>query len=574
MLDRQPRKIISLGVLLGVCLVSCSLINQVEEHQCTSNAECLIRGGAFANSRCSQEGICVPLVVEQAGNGGQAGTGGSSGGQNQGGACTKNGDCSDLGGHPLCRGGVCIQAGDGECTVVEGETFDPEPSDIIGVMVPLTGSQAAVGKAYSQAIRTAYADYKSQLPLGVAPPVLVVCDEVNDPKGVATRLIDTLEVKFILGPFWDEAIDQTLPLVLNSKRESKPLIMLPIADGAKLEEADTGQQLWMCKPNRRLVENYWNNAIGEVEKYLLKKNPTQFSPIKMGVVISQDESSKTLALRVLDKMVFNGKSQQDNESEGNYTVSQLTDPRRKGVTVNYADEASKLLPVGGIQPNLIVIISPGDGVQDMVVALENGWPSGVQRPHYLIVGGGDNIERTVVDGRLTGPKPLGRMLSLDVVRSAVSDQLYNSLRLSYNQIFSSSLLQPEAEYGYDGMWLIEYGLYSSTAKQQNPLSSVTPEVFASQGIGLFNPPGQSVQVGPNGENGEKRVFQILSLGGNPDIIGASSELDFVRNSQPDVVQKSPTARGRLRCLNQNKLMVSGLEFDPETGAVSGANNCP
>jgi hypothetical protein len=101
-------------------------------------------------------------------------------------------------------------------------------------------------------------------------------------------------------------------------------------------------------------------------------------------------------------------------------------------------------------------------------------------------------------------------------------------------------------------------------KDKQSFSSLNGVLF-SNGVGVLNSPGQPENVGVLGVT---NMLSILSAGGDPDLNGASSSLDF------DLNRRTPAANPQLSCINNNKLTPSGLFFDVTTGLSNGTNGCP
>jgi hypothetical protein len=570
--------LLSLGVAAG-----CTLINQVDEQQCATNADCTRRGGAFATSVCGVQGVCVALRVEEAGAGGNAGqagaagAGGSAGEAGAGGSdagqagaagsgqCTTNQDCvAQIGGQVVCKQGTCVPLTSSRCTKTIGDVTD-NPELFIGVMAPLQGIKATIGNSYVGAIETAFNEFKVQSQgalVGIKAPMLIVCDELAAPEEAAKHLIETVGAKVILGPSWGTAIQKTLPLILASNT----IAMLPFHDDPLLEDTpNTKGQLWSCKPNRSSVPLFWGNAIGEVEKHIKARTP-EIDTLRVAVVAAGDSSSQSLALRLASKTSFNGKTEEANATAGDFFKISYGDEQVGDVS--YPTVATQILNnASGKIPNLVVLISPPGGTQGLIPALETAWPTSgspaPQRPYYLIVGDSDGIEPTLA-------KPIDvtlreRYLALDWQRTPETLQNLTAFRDAYKARFNGQTPRPESEYAYDCFWMSQYAVYAASNKGKLPLSSLDGATYASQGISVLNPPGEPRNVGASGVSA---VLSTLAAGGDADLTGASSLLDF------ELTRGTPGANARLSCIQDSKLIASGLEFNAKTGEVSGTNACP
>jgi hypothetical protein len=347
---------------------------------------------------------------------------------------------------------------------------------------------------------------------------------------------------------------------------SNTIAMLPFHDDPLLEDTpNTKGQLWSCKPNRSSVPLFWGNAIGEVEKHIKARTP-EIDTLRVAVVAAGDSSSQSLALRLASKTSFNGKTEEANATAGDFFKISYGDEQVGDVS--YPTVATQILNnASGKIPNLVVLISPPGGTQGLIPALETAWPTSgspaPQRPYYLIVGDSDGIEPTLA-------KPIDvtlreRYLALDWQRTPETLQNLTAFRDAYKARFNGQTPRPESEYAYDCFWMSQYAVYAASNKGKLPLSSLDGATYASQGISVLNPPGEPRNVGASGVSA---VLSTLAAGGDADLTGASSLLDF------ELTRGTPGANARLSCIQDSKLIASGLEFNAKTGEVSGTNACP
>ena len=70
-MPRRLRGWVAAVVMMGgTGAASCTLINQRDSDQCSSNSDCTARGSSFTNSICGIDGLCIAVSLPGAGGGG------------------------------------------------------------------------------------------------------------------------------------------------------------------------------------------------------------------------------------------------------------------------------------------------------------------------------------------------------------------------------------------------------------------------------------------------------------------------------------------------------------------------
>lgn len=547
--------LVGLGVLNGT---GCTLINSTESVQCHQQSDCTSRGEAFADSICGAEGVCISAsLVGVGGQGGAAGAaggggGGSGGGESGTGGCQIPKDCIDQGkGQCLCRANECVPLTTKECAKTVGFLENENPEQVLGVMLPRYGNKALVGDSYVAALQTALDEYRQAVQkINQKTPLLVVCDEINNPEAAATHLLETVQTKVVIGPTWDDAIQKLSPRF----QQAGVISLLPISDNPSLEEQGnpTGQT-WACKPNRASIGPYWTAVAQEAEKIIKKRSPT-IETLQVTMLAARDPSSQALATIVSAKKAF------ANFSRLDYDDYRVTD-------VAYGSVVSPVVNAAAT-PNLIIIISSGDGASDVMLTIENTWTSkAAPRPYYLIIGGAEGIS-TALGKQVLGSNLGDRVLSLDFARSDVTTQAYQEFVSAYGASNKAQSPRPESEFFYDCFWLNEYALLAATGGGKTPLASLDGATYSSVGIAAVDDPNGTPQR--VGIDGAADTLVSLQSGATVNLNGAGSALDI------DRAKGTPQARGSLGCVVNNLTRVaSGLEFDGG-GLVAGTvnANCP
>jgi hypothetical protein len=568
--------LLALAPLSGLLGEGCSVIDHRTVAQCSTSQDCISRGGPFASSQCSAEGICVSIALVgvgpggggaggDAGGGGQAGQAGSAGLAGAGGAgtCTTNKGCiQQVGGPAVCREGQCYPLTSPQCIETFGDTTD-DAAQVVGVMVPRTGNYSALGSNLIGAVKASFNEYKTESQgsvVGPRPPILVLCDELADPAAAATHLVSTAGAKTIIGPTWSTAVAATLPITLPAG----VITLLPVFDDPLVEDTpNTNGQLWSCKPNRARIPTYWGNVALEMESVIKQKNPA-LTVLQTSLVVAGDVASQSLANRIVDKTVLNGKSTQQNTADGNFQRLDYGDYQVSKQT--YPDVASSVLKdTTKFAPSLVVIISSGDAAKVMG-AIESSWPTDgtpPPRPTYLLIGGLDGVPLVAADAKQT---LLSRVFGLDVLRSAETLKLFQHFQTAFQASNMGQSPLVGAEYFYDCFWLNLYATYAATSRGKLPLANLTGQIYASKGIGVLNPPGTTFPVG---SDGVKVMLSALGADADTDLEGASSTLTI------DLAKGSPLADGNLLCMDTTlKMKDSGISFSVDSGASAGTLNCP
>jgi hypothetical protein len=549
-----------LGILLVSITAGCTLLNQTEELQCSSNRDCTQRGGPFSNSICGSQGVCIALQLNSGGEGGGSGAAGAGGALPD--SCETNQDCiAKVGGQVLCKQSKCVSATSPQCTRVLGSVAD-NPDFILGVMSPLKGSQALEGTAYVNSIEVGFNEFRSRSQngvLGLRNPLMIICDELDAPEDAA-RHLNEVGARVVLGPIRTANIERTIPIF----RSSSTIALFPVHDDPSLEEITEQKELfWGCKPNRANIATVWTSVMEQVELHIKEREPSM-SSLRVALVSAGDSSSQSLTLKLTGNTSFNGKTEEANKTDGNFF--RVTYGNEQTEQIAYTALASQIAEnETGKQPNLVILISSAGGAQNLVPALESIWPTGAgapERPYYLVIGDAGGIEPTILFPK--APDLSSRYLALGWNATEQTTKNMQSFRNAYQALFSGQTPRVDSEYAYDCFWLGLYGGYAALAKEKQSFSSLNGALF-SNGVGILNSPGQPENVGILGVT---NMLSILSAGGDPDLNGASSSLDF------DLNRRTPAANPQLSCISNNKLTPSGLFFDVKTGLSNGTNGCP
>lgn len=558
------------GWALAAGLAGCTLLLNEGAEQCSTTDDCQKLGGDFANATCDGSGHCVLSSGGGAGFGGAGGAGGAglggggAGGGGLGGggggtvACQKNSDCFGSVGPSLCREQTCVALANADCESEGIPNDDDAQNTIIGFLTARTlGTQSFFGSGLSRSFTLAREEYeKAVASLSAVPrtPVVIVCDEVADPVRSTRHLVNELGAKLVVGP----TFDANLTTVATETRAAGALLVSPMADGMALNEAPLkapDDALWSCRRNRSRVLPYYQAAVDEALTVFTAQRPEVYDAARAVMIVPDEPSATRFADEVETTFQLNGVLAKGsaNYKRINHPWSLLQQTNFEGLGDQIKAEAE-----GTLKPNLILFPSSVDRVEAIIDEIEAKWPTGVERPAYLIDEPIEGMAALVVTYETIRP----RILGVRPHRDARSRTAYQAFLTAYAQKFgqSSRPLQ-RSEYAYDCFFSTMYAL--SAAGKDGTRIRITPSgTEMRQGVGFLNGPGPEIAVG----RGEVASFfaNLISVGTPVELAGASGPLTF-----SDPTKNDPDADGELYCVGEaNEYCATGKVFDSATGVPS------
>jgi hypothetical protein len=539
----------SRGWLIGACVVlgcglgpaACTLLVGDDAEQCSTTAECVNLGAAFAGTVCSG-GRCVPQAL-------LGGEGGSAGGAAV--ACTRNTECLSSGGGALCRQNACVQLTDlaAGCELSYGTVIDDDDNNtLIGLLAPLStqGVQSLVGNSLLNAFVMARENYAAAVPrLAPLAPIVIRCDESLDPVRSVGHLVDTLGVKMIVGP----VLAENFPAVVGLTRPKGVVLVSPTVDDPAL--ADVGQAeglVWGCRTNREQVARYYPNAIAKALE-IFRARQTDFGAAHALVVVNRNDPTTSNFLDRVNaqlKTVIDGSMR---SIEYDWSSAQNTDFNAFGRRL-----VDEMVTGQSPPPNVIIFPTSIDSVEKAILGIDTAWPLGIRRPTFVVDEAFNGL-----DGLVTfDPGVDSRLLGVRTYRGAVSRQAYTDYASAYRRAHGSLPIE-KSEYGFDCFYESLYALSAASSRVDgNVRLGVGGEPFR-RGAALIEVAG-GVTV-PVGQASVPTFFQTLIAGAmSIDLVGSSGALNFGAKNYP-------VSAGELYCISvAGNFCGTGTVFDAVTGA--------
>ena len=536
-------RVASLCWLVLLSLGACSVVAGRSGHQCDSDLECRGLGEAFASTRCSVDRVCVEISVPVA-----------DAGDLDGATCSTNAECSALLGVPArCIQATCQTLRSEDCASVPGDAYLSENAVYIGVMGPLRGQNLNYGANYINAAWTATSALNaSTATLARSRPIVVVgCDEATDPVRAATFLIESVKVRAIIGPLFDDAVEAVLPV---TKRANIPLLS-PLSDNPKYTAIpNTDGLTWSCSPNRADALTGWARAVvrvGDVSNAATSRTTTR---VLLGS--SREPSVQAFADRLVPLLNFNGKSAPLNAATDDYTrVDYDYNPNEPASVASLAGTAFQKKPSVILIPSLF-------GAAEAIDAVEAGWPDG-PRPYYIVHRLDPAVARGARASDAVGRRK--RIFALDWDRS---DQIQTNAAQyagAYSQRTSTSAAWL-SETAYDCTFAYAYAGYAAVGRQNGNFDTLSGAQFAA-GMTVLGGPGQPFQVGTDQSRATVETLVTTTL--PIELTGASSDFKF------DSALGAPHANSALYCVNSSgDWYNTGIVYDRSADSEAGVFDCP
>lgn len=546
------RLIARLALLSAIPIATaCSLLVTTDADQCSTTADCIAKGGAFADSVCTTNHVCIAN------------------------ACTSNAQCAASarpGEHWICR------HADFKCAPLESQdcqTLLADPEDItndatiwLGTLLPVTGDNASEGLPNQNGVEVARREFKTTVnglppakPDGPRQPIaFVACTDADDPDRAAHHLVDDVKVPAIIGPAFSGvlikvATDVTIKggTLIISPSATSPFITTIQKDPPRLVwrtcPSDTEQSIAMSQLLATKIETDLHAPAGPL------KTGDQ---LRLAVVHKGDAYGTGLAGALFDVVKFNGKTAAENQGANNYKAFDYGDPKAADAETKYAKAVDDL---NAYAPHVIVAIGTVEVVTKVYAPLEGKWSTAAYKPRWLLADGAEIPEVvTAIDGNVDlRHRTLGTVPG--VAPTATLYQLFSS---RYQSMISDGTKPDQyTASAYDAAYLLAY---AAAAAQDQPL---TGAVFAKE-LARMVPPGK-LEAGRQEQIND--ALDELLAGRNIDYDGASGPLDF------DVTIGEAPADIQVWCVAPDgagsKLSLSGMFYSAKTQKLEGAiQNCP
>ena len=486
------------------------------------------------------------------------------------GECAKSAECNagDGAADPrVCRAGKCVALRTSVCEVLaEPGDANDDRTIWIGAMFPRTGAEGdSFGRADINAVELARRDFlettrgipghgadDAPRPLGV-----IACDDTKDEKGSARHLASDVGVPAVIGfRTSQESIelsrDVFVPqgLFVASVDHSAQVTQVP-------QPRDGPRLVWRTVPSSTLSTIPAARLVSDLLEPRLRKAGivTAASPMRVAFLRQNNQYGLATAEVMGKNLSFNGRPAHANgESfvQLVYEQAKASAPRP-----DFAVIVSQLL---ALAPHAILYAGEDELVSTVFAPVERDWPAKAPRPYWVsvspLVGDsffaflGTNVERRRRFFGITTPEtsPANAQLAMHY-SSELGD------KVTVNDTPASA---------YDAAYLLAY---AAVVAGDAPL---TGRILAGS-LPRLSPPGEPIEVGPT------HIFeaiQTLARGGNIDLVGAETTLDF------DLATGEPTVEMVVQCAGVDArgavsaAIESGVVFDPATGKLRGELACP
>ncbi len=553
-LHTEPRGGRILGVVLALVAGAALIVARVRsppetdtlphvgESPCLADADC-----GLADWACGPEGRCVQ--------------------QRRG--CTESRACvASAGGRPS----ICRQS-DGACVLLESEDCKvlAEPGDVgndatiwIGAMFPLSGREASLfGSASRDSVELARRDFAEAV--GCLPPAqpdgprrplaVVACDDVVDPRRVASHLVDDLRVPAIIGFHRSKEVADLAASHFNphgvlalASNTAAMLRTIPHPQGQP-------RLVWRTTITTDMRVAPTAAFLSEVIEPALRATPGLLAPGEP-IRVALPRVANATGLGEADDYVrtlrFNGKS-----------VAENGESFRQVAFADYGDDKQQSDAVAGVVAELVhylphVVLSDMD--EALVPELERRWPATARfRPRYLASG----VESEAMVAFLRAhPELRTRLFNVDTLSSTA---VLAKFVLRHNEVFSTKITAATATAApYDAFYV---AAYAATALGREPVTG--PGL--ARAIARLRPPGEVVDVGPAGIYA---ALAALGVGKNIDLVGATTSLDFDPETGDAPADFAVFCVGPPRDGRPPELVESGLVFRARSARLEGKLSCP
>ena len=487
-------------------------------------------------------------------------TGGGGGGEAPTG-CETNQECIDenAGLPSVCRAGDCIPILSEDCTqVINEEGISGENPFILGFLAPLTGPASAGGIRYLSGSVLAIDEIDKVakgLPLGTGsrrPVSLVACDEYVDANR-AIRHLDALGVTGVIGPNYSKTM---LEIATEFTIPEDILLLSLVTSPSLLDLADDGL-IWSLLPNSADEVPAIAQVVEEVEaKVRADRSLAPTDPVKLAMLVRSDDSGTRLADLATAVVTVNGALVGDSSNDDFFLRRDHENPADfPDSEPDYADDINAMLD---FEPDIIILLGGTEGMLRISSAMEEEWPDGVPRPEYVASSTAVNPEVGIVVGSTFDAWQRFRALRpLDA-----NGEEYDNFKLRYRAANGNTFPPPDTENTYDAVYLLAYAALAA-----GNVPTLDGPALAN-GLAKLTPGGTSYRVGPTNMSD---IINVLVAGGDIDLEGASSSLDF--DPSTGVI----TDELIVTCITAppgTAEVPAGQTYDPETGALTGSFACP
>ena len=575
----RSRGRIAAVIVCSAALTACTLLlNSSVEEQCSTDADCVARGPAFAGSVCTPQRVCTsPAAAKD--DGGDVDAPDQTG-------CTSNKECIERNGNQpyTCRKADrrCVSLLSTTCDRIYAQKADLESDEAvyIGFMsVGRTGNTASVGlqeEAGAELAQREIARGTAGLPPSASgrprrPLVLISCDELADSAASVSYLVDEIRVPAILGP----ALSNNFIAATATTIAKDVLLMSTTASSPLIAGLDKKGLVYSVNPSDALAADAWVKYLAEIEPRL-KDDVTGGGPLKVMVLQRGDGLGIGMVNVINSKIRFNnGKTAAQNDQDGNFRVFNYGDPFDKVNNPNPEQKYNEAaIALANFKPHFVIGAGTSEIPEHILTKVEQDlWDEPGYRPFYIGVRG---LETPALMALMqaseddAGSKRTFRNRIVTTGFGTAGSTVFANFQLRYKAEFPDPSTIPPGQYAaqaYDSVYLISFAIAGAG---EEPLtgSRISAGLLKTQPA---QPAPPKVDVGPDSVS---NAFIDLTNGKQLDINGASGPLDIDQASgvvTTDVQLRCPNVDGSGKPIGWKD---SGRYLSTDTGELTGTMNCP
>jgi branched-chain amino acid transport system substrate-binding protein len=513
--------------------LGCSTIVDSSPDQCTSDADCTSRGGAFVGTTCTARNVCERTE------------------------CTSTADCNDRLGEPsYCRPDTrqCVKVLSDQCFKVYPEAALGEDDVVlVGFMAPLNDEpDYGYGTPLMEGAELALSEMDANEALlpaagdsGARMLAMLVCEHGNAVE-TARHLVEEVGVQAIIGPAFSTP---TLEVARDVAQPNGVLVLSASATSPVITEVNDGGLLWRTSPSDEWQAEALKWVLAEIEEHLEEAGIVE--PGTANIVMAQKGEAAGSGLVYLA-------TNTNTKIEGVELPPDM-DPDR---TLPYGDPESDWDSVHDelmrSPPDIVVALGTDEFVRELLPRIEEQWDAlarGKPRPWYLMPEGDRTIQlleyaaaHPEIAERVIGTAPGARRYRGPDNRSSGYPGFAGRFRSQYKHDPGNL-----AEFAYDAVYLLAYAF--ANTQVAHPTGG---ELAAALSLMSCKEAGSRViAADPIGAGRAISTAATAGSSGCLDFDGVSGPLDF------DPRTGEARSDMGLWCLRQE---ASEVVFEPLLGA--------
>lgn len=319
---------------------------------------------------------------------------------------------------------ACVKSS-GECVAIESPDCALRGGDlegdaiVLGALFATTGPTAGTNLARLESALLAVEEINAVG--GVPGPgtskrhlALVACDAQVDVRRAARHLVDELKVPAIVGP---NTSQDTIGVSNEISVKGGTLLLTPSAVASSIADLMDNDLTWMMAPSDEQRAPLMVQQINQLEADLRAVRGER--PIKLSIIHRNDALG--MGTRVgLNTLTLNGESLVQNQTNGAVSI-EAYDP-------NLADQGALVERQRAFAPDIVVLGGLAEGIDRILVALEQRWSAGA-KPYYLLI---DSLKGPELLKAVTGNDDLRkRVRGTGIVPTARSTPVFEAFQLAY-----------------------------------------------------------------------------------------------------------------------------------------------